>query len=149
VTPVRLLVCGNRSWLCEATIRAWLMPIHRQWIQRGQREDERPTLIHGAQTTRDEHGNAIGGADYLAGKVARQLGWHVDEYPADWKRHKKAAGSIRNRDMAKRSHPNRGLAFGKLKQAANGRRSGTGDMVDVLNEMGVRVTVVAQPGDVP
>lgn len=46
-------------------------------------------LVHGAAT----------GADTMAGKIAKELGWQVEEYPADWNKHGKAAGPIRNQQM--------------------------------------------------
>ena len=45
------------------------------------------------------HGGARG-ADALAGDVAgRILGYSVEVYPADWAKHGKAAGPIRNQQM--------------------------------------------------
>lgn len=46
------------------------------------------------------HGGAKG-ADWLAGKVAESLGLEVSVYPADWATHGKAAGPLRNEEMAK------------------------------------------------
>lgn len=50
-----------------------------------------PLLIHGAAR----------GADALAVKVAASLGWEVLAFPADWNKHGKAAGPIRNAEMIK------------------------------------------------
>ena len=44
------------------------------------------------------HG-AANGADWLAGDWARQRGTHADIFPADWRKHDKAAGPIRNQQM--------------------------------------------------
>ena len=44
------------------------------------------------------HGDASG-ADYLAGCWAARRGVAVKTFPADWKRHGKAAGPIRNKAM--------------------------------------------------
>lgn len=44
------------------------------------------------------HGSAAG-ADTLAGRVAAAWGMRVEEHPADWGRHGKAAGPRRNAGM--------------------------------------------------
>jgi hypothetical protein len=42
------------------------------------------------------HGGARG-ADRAIGRAAQQLGWRVQSLAADWRRHGRAAGPIRNR----------------------------------------------------
>lgn len=44
------------------------------------------------------HGGARG-ADRVIGRAAYQLGWPVEVLPADWRRHGRAAGPIRNREL--------------------------------------------------
>jgi predicted Rossmann-fold nucleotide-binding protein len=44
------------------------------------------------------HGGARG-ADRAIARAARQLGWPVAALPADWRRHGRAAGPIRNRQL--------------------------------------------------
>jgi predicted Rossmann-fold nucleotide-binding protein len=50
-------------------------------------------LVHGLL-----HGGARG-ADRTIGRAAFQLGWSVEVLPADWRRHGRAAGPIRNREL--------------------------------------------------
>ena len=50
-------------------------------------------LVHGLF-----HGGARG-ADRTIGRAAFQLGWPVEVLPADWCRHGRAAGPIRNREL--------------------------------------------------
>jgi len=50
-------------------------------------------LVHGLL-----HGGARG-ADRTIGRAAFQLGWPVEALPADWRRHGRAAGPIRNREL--------------------------------------------------
>ena len=50
-------------------------------------------LVHGLL-----HGGARG-ADRTIGRAAFQLGWLVEVLPADWRRHGRAAGPIRNREL--------------------------------------------------
>lgn len=51
------------------------------------------TILHGA----------CRGIDQMAGKLAGAAGLPVEEYPADWATHGKAAGPIRNRQMVERA----------------------------------------------
>jgi hypothetical protein len=117
------------------------------------------TIIHGAQCTIGPDKRPIGGADWIAGEVARSLGFTVEEYPADWKQYPRTAGPIRNELMATMDI-GRGLAFGALLTSATAKiatakdwqhlkRTGTGDMVQRLLVRGVACTVVPRPGVLP
>lgn len=55
--------------------------------------EPKPTLlIHGAAQ----------GADLLAAQVAEEMGIPIEAHPADWEKHKRAAGPIRNAEMVAR-----------------------------------------------
>lgn len=85
------------------------------------------------------HGDAKG-ADRLAGEWATERTIEVLACPADWKRHGRAAGPIRNRQMLEHM-PDLLVAF------PGGR--GTADMVSVATKAGLRVVYaadVANPG---
>jgi hypothetical protein len=80
-----IVVTGSREWsdrklisttLCEAYLTRGIFP-------------NRVRLIHGCAR----------GADSLAASVAHKLGMQVVGMPADWDKHGKAAGMIRNRAM--------------------------------------------------
>lgn len=75
---MKILVCGDRNWSDRDKILARLYEL-----------GEDVTVIHGA----------CRGADQLAGQVAKSLGYRVLEFPADWDKHGKSAGPIRNRLM--------------------------------------------------
>jgi hypothetical protein len=139
----RLLVFGSRKWSCFKTIEAWLLPIQAQWIRIGATAENAPTVIQGAAT----------GADQLAIDVAFQLGFKIKSYPVlpdDWNRLGPRAGYLRNRRMAEENRPHMGLGFGAVqKDLRKVDRSGSGHMLDILNELGIRVTMVASPGDYP
>lgn len=45
-------------------------------------------------------GHCPRGADAIAEKLARAYGWQLELHPANWKRHGKAAGFMRNEKMA-------------------------------------------------
>ena len=82
---MRVLVTGSRDWTDKEKIRAALLV---QWSN----DTHSPfTLVHGACPT---------GADALAADVGRVMRrWTVEPHPADWDRHGKRAGYVRNAAM--------------------------------------------------
>ena len=78
---MRVLVCGGRDWGTKL--------FERQALYRALHE-VRPTVII-------EGGAA--GADARAREWARYYGVANETFPADWRKHGKAAGPIRNRQM--------------------------------------------------
>lgn len=76
------------------------------------------------------HGGASG-ADALAQRWADTTGHCCMVYPADWKKHGKAAGPIRNQLMLDSEQPDLVLAF------PGGR--GTADMVKRARAAGIKV----------
>lgn len=78
----RIMVTGSRDWTDRTLIRMELVPWHTKCLMN-------PTLVHGGAS----------GADTFAAEVAASLGWAIDEHKADWAKHGKAAGPIRNREM--------------------------------------------------
>ena len=84
------------------------------------------TIIHGGAS----------GADNLAGEAAKELGFEVEVYPADWKTYGKSAGPIRNRQMINQ-RPDLVWAFhDNLRDS-----KGTKDMVRVARQLGYKVTI--------
>ncbi len=76
---MRLLVTGDRRWTDEGTIYRALSPFRGKDV----------VVVHGGAA----------GADSIAEKVAEQLGLDTEVHPANWRRYKRAAGPIRNREM--------------------------------------------------
>ena len=77
----RILVTGSRDWDDVEAMIEVLAPYN---ITRDVK-----TLVHGGAR----------GADAIAAEIALALGWYMEEYPADWETHGKAAGPIRNQQM--------------------------------------------------
>lgn len=80
---MRILVTGSRGWDDEATILhalAMARPLGAQ----------APTLVSGACPT---------GADAIAERLAEGLGWKIERHPADWQKHGRRAGFVRNAEM--------------------------------------------------
>ena len=74
------------------------------------------------------------GADSLGEKLAKEIGWKVLEYPADWDTNGKSAGYIRNIEMAKNADALIGFW--------DGRSRGTKHMIDTAKKNGLLVRVV-------
>ena len=124
--PRLILVCGSREWTDRSMIRLRLATL----LPKDPGADE-PTIIHGAAR----------GADSIAGEIAQQLGFWVESYPADWKRHGKRAGPIRNREMLDKV-PDLVIAF------VRGESRGTWDCVHEAEARGIPVEVHRWPHEV-
>lgn len=82
------------------------------------------------------HGTARG-ADRLAAGYADSLGLEVEHYPADWKRHGKRAGILRNLEMLD-AEPSLVIAFW------NGRSCGTKHTIDEARRRGIPVEIIRE-----
>lgn len=109
----RVLICGSRDWDDIHAIRMALVKL-----------TPTATIIHGAAP----------GADTAAAWLAEDFGFTVEAFPADWKRHGKRAGILRNLAMLD-TNPDLVLAFQK-----NGSR-GTQHTIDEARRRGIPVTV--------
>jgi hypothetical protein len=87
------------------------------------------------------HG-AARGVDEEAGAYARSLGLKVEEFPAGWEKHGRAAGHIRNQAMLE-SGADAVIAFKRNFNWALDR-GGTEDMVRRAKEAGVPAWVVSR-----
>ena len=74
------------------------------------------------------------GADSLGEKLAKEIGWKVLEYPADWDTNGKSAGYIRNIEMAKNADAL--IAFWDEKSR------GTKHMIDTAEKNNLLVRIV-------
>jgi hypothetical protein len=73
------------------------------------------------------------GADYLGELWAKENGVPLEIYPAHWAMHGKAAGPIRNREMARHAEA--------LIALWDGKSRGTKDMIDVAEAACLRIYV--------
>lgn len=81
---MRILITGSRTWQKEMTIRD---AIEDQWLT---------TLIHEQNTL--VHGGAAG-ADTMAAKWGDFFAMDIEGHLADWQKHGKRAGFVRNAEM--------------------------------------------------
>ncbi len=121
----RVLICGSRDWDDRAAIWAVL------WGLELVHDDEGLTIIEGGAKGADRE------ADLWCKNVARKSTAH-EQFPADWAKHGKAAGPIRNQRMLE-AKPDVVWAF-VSKPLAESR--GTHDMVTRARAAGIPVYVV-------
>ena len=89
-----LLITGARDWTGDPKlIRAALVDFAVR------RRGRKCVLFHGDCP----HGRVGRSVDMLADGYARELGWRVERFRADWERWGSAAGPIRNRAMVARA----------------------------------------------
>ena len=74
------------------------------------------------------------GADRLGEQYARERGYRIERYPADWDRDGNSAGPIRNAKMADNAHAL--IAFW------DGNSRGTKNMIDLARTKGLAVRVI-------
>jgi hypothetical protein len=117
---MRVLVCGGREYDDWNAFKDTMEKINATFDAIG-------------NITEVAHGGASG-ADEMAHVWARYNDIPVKKFPADWKKHGKAAGPIRNAQMLKEFGPDVVVAF-------PGSR-GTGDMVQRAKAAGVKVIEV-------
>ncbi len=117
---MRVLVCGSRTYNND-----WPLAAALDWLRKA------PTLtvIHGAAR----------GADRQFGDLAAIRGAEVLDYPADWDKHGKAAGFIRNQRMLDEGKPELVVAFIDKPLAES---KGTADMVCRAKQAGIPVYVI-------
>lgn len=80
---MKVLICGDRNWDDIASIRGVLLRLVKRYTV------PELEIIEGEAR----------GADRMARLEAEELGIKVHQFPADWSKHPKAAGPIRNSKM--------------------------------------------------
>lgn len=73
------------------------------------------------------------GADQLGERYAKERGYSVKQFPADWDKHKRSAGYIRNEEMAKYSDAL--IAFW------NGNSKGTEHMINLAKKYNLKIRI--------
>jgi len=120
---MRILVCGDRKW----DDMPFINKILREYWFDAQEFGDDFVIIHGAAK----------GADSIAGEIARKQGVKEEEFPAEWNKHGKAAGPIRNQKMLDIGKPNLVLAFHDNIDSSKGTR----DMIAKAKRAGIETRV--------
>lgn len=118
---MRVLVCGCRDWTDRRVVFDALDDIAEVIA------NHPLTIVHGAAT----------GADRLADEWAESRCVAADRHPADWKQHGRAAGMIRNREMADIG-ADLCIAFW------DGKSPGTANMIAEATRHGIPVRIVPE-----
>lgn len=111
---MRVLVCGSRHFTDCFILKEQLEKLDIK------------TIIHGDAK----------GADRMAGAYARTWGIEEVKFPADWNKHGKAAGPIRNTQMLKEGKPDKVIAF--LAKDSKG----TKNMIEQATKANIPVEVI-------
>jgi len=118
--PIRVIVCGSRHWRDRKKIVDRLYLLHAATV-----------IVVGYNPDKD----TPKGADRIAYQEAQKLGLAVEPHPAEWDVYGKAAGAIRNKEMAE-GGAKLCLAFW------DGLSSGTLDMINQAVKRGIPVEVI-------
>lgn len=87
---MRILITGSRNWTDRQALEdAIFEAIAEHYAEQGAVNSKDITIVHGAAP----------GADELAAGIADDWGFNHEPHPADWKKHFKAAGPLRNQEM--------------------------------------------------
>ena len=105
---MKVLFCGDRNWTNERLIERALLRLPKDCI-----------IIHGDAK----------GADTIADRIAKRLGFEIHVYPAEWKEYGRAAGLIRNQQMLDEELPDKVFAF----HSDIIQSKGTKDMIERAN----------------
>lgn len=123
---MRVLICGDRNWIDFNIIKRELSSLPAGTV-----------IIHGAAR----------GADSIAGYIAKQLGFEVIPFKADWDKYKSIAingrknpaGPIRNQRMLDEGRPDYVMAFHKHIETS----LGTKDMITRAQKAGLKVVLIS------
>jgi len=126
---MRVLICGSRTWKEDGARDMVGTVIYGLISNFGWDSPENITIIEGAAN----------GADREAGASAESAGCEVEEYPANWDKHGKAAGPLRNQQMLDEGKPELVIAF--VDKPLEESR-GTNNMVTKAKAAGLPVYVV-------
>lgn len=118
---MRVLICGSRDWTRRAVIETYLNGFKVEF-------GSDLVIIEGDAK----------GADKIAGDWARKNLLEKNHlcFPADWKKHGKGAGPIRNKQMLVEGKPDIVIAF-KDHFDLFLQRGGTENMVEQANNAGI------------
>lgn len=118
---MKILICGGRDFTDELLFWGVMDNLSEEFDF----DNNQPiTIISGCAK----------GADTMAINYAITCGWELEKYPADWNKHGKAAGPIRNQQMLDEGKPDLVVVFPGGK--------GTFDMKERASRQGYKVRII-------
>ena len=127
---MKILVCGDRNWKNKELIKDELITASGIGHPGTPTPSPKDILVI--------EGDARG-ADKLAGEVAKELGFRVAVFPAQWERFGKMAGPLRNIEMLDEK-PDLVLAF----HNDLSKSKGTAHTVKNAQKRGIKVKVISE-----
>lgn len=115
---MRVIVAGGRNYNDYDNVKANLDRLFKNLNK------EKLIIVSGGAT----------GADAMGERYAKENGYKLEKFPADWSRWGNAAGPIRNREMAQVA--NACVCF------HDGKSRGTADMIKVAKEFRLNLRVI-------
>lgn len=115
-----VLICGDRNWDNFSLLLKTLSEV--------QQAEGVALVVQGEAT----------GADTMGRQAAALLGIPERGFPADWRKHGRSAGPIRNVQMLKEGKPTLVLAFHPFIENSKG----TKHMVEIAQKAGVPVKII-------
>lgn len=125
----RVIICGSRTWDDDQIVDVILSGLAQEYAPL--------TVIHGAAPGADSMAEESAHVDQVRGRPV-----DVVPFPADWGRHGRAAGPLRNQQMLDEGKPDWVIAFTDNLEASRGTR----DMVRRAHKAGVPCYVIGRYG---
>jgi hypothetical protein len=100
--PARFMITGSRHWTDRETIERWIERLRSVAVMGIGANDHR--TIWGI-------GDCPTGADHIGYNILTACGLHVRRFEADWDRHGKMGGPLRNNEMVATIQPTHTIAF--------------------------------------
>lgn len=129
---MKLIIAGGRGFddygILEKELNFYLLGVNLENV----------TIISGGQKTINPDGSDYG-TDYLGELYARDKRIKLERYPAEWHRHGKKAGFLRNLQMAE--------VATHLVAFWNGESKGTKHMIDTMKKLNKPVFIIHYEGE--
>jgi hypothetical protein len=105
----RIIIYGPRDYTKYKTVKSGIISVTKD-MEQGEIEIVSGGCdVPGVLTFTRSDGTKVYGADGLGERLAEEMGWPVKPFPANWKKHGRSAGPIRNRQMAEYATHARGF----------------------------------------
>ncbi len=126
MSEIRLIIAGTRDFHCYDIVKSEAASFVQELKE--QSKGCTVTIVSGGAR----------GADLLGERFAKEYGFKLMRFPADWKVYGKQAGPVRNRQM---------LNYAKEEQGAllafwDGKSRGTKNMIDIAKDADIIIKIV-------